>query len=83
MSTKFGLIISDQARKDLIDQKNISRKGAKAQRRKKQRAMSNDSNSNFDHTDFKVWRSLYACHSEGATYRNHCSLMVEKKMFFQ
>jgi hypothetical protein len=31
--------------------------------------------------DFKVWRSLHACHSEGATYRNHCSLMVEKKMF--
>jgi hypothetical protein len=40
------------------------------------------SNSNFGHTDFKVWRSLHACHSEGATYRNHCSLMVEKKMFY-
>jgi hypothetical protein len=42
-----------------------------------------DSNSNFGHTNFKVWRSLHACHSEGATYRNHRSLMVEKKMFFQ
>jgi hypothetical protein len=41
------------------------------------------SNSNFGHTDFKVWRSLHACHSEEAIYRNHCSLMVEKKMFFQ
>jgi hypothetical protein len=41
------------------------------------------SNSNFGHTDFKAWSSLQACHSEGATYRNHCSLMVEKKMFFQ
>jgi hypothetical protein len=41
------------------------------------------SNSHFGHRDFKVWSSLHACHSEGATYRHHCSLMVEKKMFFQ
>jgi hypothetical protein len=31
-------------------------------------------NSNFGHTDFKVWSSLHACHFKGATYRNHCEL---------
>jgi hypothetical protein len=63
--------------------KGMLKKLYKVDFRRSQSMATSISNSNFDPTDFKVWRSLYACHSEGATYHNHCRLMVEKKMFFQ